>query len=48
VSFNRARACRGVLVLWRRTVQTFRSAASKVVIVGGGTVRFQKVYRLRR
>jgi hypothetical protein len=48
VSFMVARACRGVLVLGRRATQTSRSGTSKVLNEGCGTVRFQKVYKLRR
>src|SRR5438045_2708790 len=42
------RACKGVFVRARRTVQVSRSGASKVVKVGGGEVRFQNVYMVRR
>ncbi len=42
-SFKRSRAWSGVLVRSRRTVQASRDGASKVVICGGGEVRFQKV-----
>jgi len=38
----------GVLVLRRRATHTSRLAASKSIIDGGGDVRFQYVYRLRR
>src|SRR5947209_134622 len=38
----------GVLVRGRRTVQTSRSGASNVSRVGGGEVRFQNVYMVRR
>jgi hypothetical protein len=36
------------LVRDRRTVQASRDGASNVSSDGGGDVRFQKVYRLRR
>ena len=42
-SLSSASACSGVLVAWRFTVHTARSVASKVIIAGGGTVRFQNV-----
>src|SRR6185437_12839950 len=48
VSFNKASACSGVLVLDSRTQQISRPAASKAASTGGGDVRFQYVYRLRR
>ena len=38
----------GVEVRERKTAQISRPGASKVVIEGGGTVRFQNVYMLRR
>jgi hypothetical protein len=36
------------LVLGRRTVQVSRFGASKMAIAGGGDVRFQALYMLRR
>ena len=47
-SFIRFSACNGVLVRDSRTVQLSRIAESKFAINGGGAVRFQNVYRLRR
>ena len=41
-------ACSGVFVRARRTTQASRLGASKVTIDGGGAVRFQNEYRLRR
>ena len=38
----------GVFVRDRFTVHMSRGVASRVTIVGGAIVRFQKVYRLRR
>ena len=38
----------GVFVRERRIVQNSRSGASNVFNIGEGTVRFQKVYMLRR
>src|SRR5947209_1349979 len=43
----RMSACKGVFVRARRTVQTSRSGASNDTSVGGGDVRFQKVYIVR-
>src|SRR2546422_51715 len=43
-SFQRTRACIGVLDIERRTTQNSRSGASNVSMSGGGTVRFQNVY----
>ncbi len=45
---QQTRACKGVDVVCRLTAQTSRFAASRVNIAGGGDVRFQYVYRLRR
>ena len=42
------RACSGVLVRARRTTHVSRSGASKVTSDGGGAVRFQNVYIVRR
>ena len=36
-------ACSGVLVVWRRAVQTSRLGTSKAVMFGIGAVRFQTV-----
>src|SRR5262245_30878467 len=47
-SFIRIRACSGVFVRLRRTVQVSRSGASNVTSCGGGEVRFQNVYIVRR
>src|SRR3954471_12388434 len=47
-SLRRTSAWSGVLVCGRRTWQNSRSGASNVFSAGGGAVRFQKVYRLRR
>ena len=47
-SFINTSACSGVLVRARRTWHVSRSGASKVDIDGGGEVRFQNVYMLRR
>ena len=47
-SLSSTSACKGVLVRSRRTVQASREGASNVVICGGGEVRFQNVYMLRR
>ena len=41
-------ACNGVEVAWRRATHTSRVGASSVIMAGGGEVRFQNVYRLRR
>ena len=48
MSFRSTSAWSGVLVEDRRATQTSRFAASKSIIDGGGEVRFQKVYMLRR
>ena len=48
VSFSVTKACRGVLVIARRTVHFSRVGASKICIAGGGADRFQYVYKLRR
>ena len=48
VSFISTRACSGVLVRARRTVQVSREGASNASSDGGGLVRFQNVYKLRR
>ena len=42
-SLSAASACSGVFVAVRRTTQAVRSGASKMVISGGGAVRFQNV-----
>ena len=42
-SFMSMRACSGVLVRSRRTMQDSRGGASAMDICGGGEVRFQKV-----
>ena len=42
-SFSVIRACRGVLVRSRRTVQVSRVGALKISIEAGGALRFQKV-----
>src|SRR5215472_15036674 len=47
-SFISTSACRGVFVRGRRTVHTSRSGASSVTSDGGGAVRFQNVYIVRR
>ena len=45
-SFSKTKACKGVFVFWRFTSQKSRDAVSNVIIDGGGTVLFQKVYML--
>ena len=47
-SFSVTSAWSGVFVVGRRTVQVSRLGASKAVRAGGGAVRFQNVYMLRR
>ena len=47
-SFISNSACSGVLVRSRRTRHASRDGASNVLISGGGAVRFQNVYMLRR
>ncbi len=47
-SFSSISACNGVSVRSRRTTHDSRDGASKMLISGGGDVRFQKVYMLRR
>jgi len=47
-SFIISSAWSGVLVRSRRTTHDSRDGASRVVIWGGGDVRFQNVYMLRR
>ena len=42
-SFSSVKACSGVLVVERLTMQNSRSGASNSVIVGCGAVRFQNV-----
>src|SRR5262245_7019535 len=48
MSLSNKSACKGVFVRSRRATHASRDGASKVVICGGGEVRFQNVYRLRR
>jgi len=47
-SFHRTSAWSGVFVAGRRAVHFSRSGASNVASDAGGTVRFQKVYMVRR
>ena len=47
-SFHNTSACSGVFVVVRRVTQYSRVGASNVSKDGGGTARFQYVYRLRR
>jgi hypothetical protein len=47
-SFSKVRAWSGVFVRVSRTQQVSRAVASNADRPGGGAVRFQYVYRLRR
>ena len=47
-SFIRSSACSGVLVNTGLTMWLSRAEASKLAMDGGGIVRLQNVYRLRR
>src|SRR5262249_61921193 len=47
-SLSVTRACSGVLVRMRRTLQVVRSGASKVVADGYGALRRQRVYSALR
>ena len=47
-SFMSVKACKGVLERLRLTLQVSRLGASNIIMLGGGLVRFQKVYMLRR